>query len=54
MEWYKLLNIHQRINFKMCFELACGVKFEDLSFMFTLKERIDILYNKLVDEGLIK
>lgn len=47
MNWYKTLNIHARINAKVCFELLTGVKFEDLSFIFTLKERMDIMENKL-------
>ena len=51
MNWYKTLNIHMRINAKSCFELLTGVKFEDLAFMFSLKERMDIMENKLKMEG---
>lgn len=51
MEWYKTLDIHTRINSKVCFELLTGSKFEDLSFLFSLRERIDIMYNKLKMEG---
>lgn len=51
MEWYKTLDIHTRINVKTCFELLCDAKFEDLAFMFSFRERIDIMYNKLVLEG---
>lgn len=49
--WYKTLTINQRINAKECFELLCGVKWEQLSFMFTMRERIEIMYNKLLIEG---
>lgn len=53
MEWYKTLDIHTRINMKECFYLACGIKFEDLSFIFSFRDRINILYKKLLYEGLI-
>jgi len=51
MKWYLSLNIHQRINAKTCFYLACGVEFEKLAFLFSLRERIEMLYNKLKLEG---
>ena len=53
MKWYNKLNIHQKINAKSCFELLCGVKFGDLSFMFSIRERIEIMYNKLISEGIL-
>ena len=51
MDWYKTLDIHGRINAKVCFELLIGSKFESVSCMFSMKERIDMMYNKLVLEG---
>lgn len=51
MDWYKTLDIHTRINAKVCFELLTGIKFEDLSFMFTFRERMDIMEKKLRMEG---
>jgi len=52
MDWYKTLDIHTKINAKAeVYHLLTGVKFEDLSFMFTFRERIDIMYNKLIMEG---
>jgi len=51
MEWYKKLDIHTKINAKVCFELLTGSKFEDLSFLLSFRERIDIMYNKLKKEG---
>lgn len=51
MNWYKSLNIHSKINAKVCFELLTGTKFEDLAFLFTFEERINIMYNKLKIEG---
>jgi hypothetical protein len=53
MEWYKSLDINTRINAKSCFELACGLKFEDLAFLFSFRERIDMLYNKLKLENIL-
>lgn len=51
MDWYKTLGIHARINAKVCFELLTGIKFEDLVFMFSFRERMDIMQNKLKMEG---
>lgn len=52
MEWYKKLTLHQKINIKgELMGLLCGIEFEQLSFMFSFKERMDIIYNKLQKEG---
>lgn len=51
MNWYKTLDIHARINAKVCFELITGIKFEHLATLFTFKERMDILEFKLRSEG---
>jgi len=53
MDWWKTLTIHQKINAKECFELLCGEKWESLSFMFSIRERVEIMYNKLEIEGLL-
>jgi hypothetical protein len=53
MKWYKTLDIHAKINAKDCFELLCGVRFGDLGCVFTFKERIEILHNKIQLEGFI-
>ena len=53
MDWYKSLTVHQRINAKECFEILCGVKWESLSFMLSMRERIEIMYNKLRLEGFL-
>jgi hypothetical protein len=53
MNWYKTLDIHGRINAKECFELLTGVKFEELSSMFTFQERMNIMENKLKMEGFV-
>lgn len=53
MKWYRNLSINQKINVKSCFELACGIKFESLGFMFSFSERIEMLYKKLLMEKII-
>lgn len=54
MEWYSKLSIHQKINAKECFKLLTGVSFSDLSCIFNIKERMDIMEMKLIQEGIIK
>jgi hypothetical protein len=51
MNWYKKLNIFQKIIFKEMFVDLIGIKFSDMSFMFSFKEKIEIGYNKLKIEG---
>ena len=53
MKWYRSLSINQRINAKGCFVLACGISWEDLAFMLTMRERIEVIYKKLVSEGIL-
>lgn len=53
MKWYMNLSINQKINVKSAFILVTGISFESLDFMFSLKEKIEILYNKLVMESII-
>jgi len=53
MDWYKSLDINHKIAAKECFVLAFGVEFEKLAFMLTLKERINMLHEKLVAEGIL-
>ena len=51
MNWYKKLDIHTKINAKECFKLLCGADFSALSCLFSYKERIEIMYDKLKLEG---
>ena len=51
MNWYKSLNIDQKIMLKeLCYDIT-GIDFRELGLMFSFRERIEILYNKLVKEG---
>lgn len=51
LEWYKKMDLHQRINLKEIFILLCGVEWSKISFIIPLRQRIDIAYNKLKIEG---
>lgn len=51
MNWYLTLDINKKINAKECFGLLCGIKFEQLASLFTFRERIEIMYQKLKLEG---
>jgi hypothetical protein len=51
MDWYKNLNIFQKIIFKEMFVDLIGIKFSDMSFISNFKEKIEIGYNKLKIEG---
>jgi hypothetical protein len=54
MNWYKQLSINQKIFIKENCKKITGLSFSDLGFLFSYKERIDIIYNKLILEGIIK
>jgi hypothetical protein len=51
MAWYLTLDVDRRINAKECFALLCGTPFEEIGFLFSFSERIEILYGKLIQEG---
>lgn len=53
LKWYKTLTLNQRINLKDSFEMLCGVGFQELNFMLSLRERITLMYSKLIREGII-
>ena len=53
INWYKSLNINQKIGLKEVADSICGMKWEDFNILFTPRERIDILYTKLKMEGII-
>lgn len=53
MVWYRGLPIHMRMNAKSLFILACGIDFRKINFLFDFRERINLLYQKLVAEKII-
>ena len=50
IEWFKSLDINTRINAKSIFVLLTGVFFEDLNYLFTYTEKIEIMHQKLIIE----
>lgn len=54
LQWYKSLTLNQRFLLKEMSSAICGMKWEDFTILFSGKERIEILYNKLVLEDIIK
>lgn len=51
IEWYKKLSIEQKFGLKECAVLLTGMKWEDYTNLFSPRQRIEILYNKLKLEG---
>ena len=51
MEWYKTLDINQRINLKHLCSTLVGADWSSLSLLFSYKEKINILHKKLKLEG---
>ena len=54
LKWYKSLPLNNRINIKDAFVLLCGIDFQSISFLFTLRQRIELIYGKLVQEKIIE
>ena len=51
MEWYKSLNVNMKINAKECFILLTGMDWHHAGKLFSMRERINIMYDKLRIEG---
>lgn len=51
MEWYRTLDVNRKIAAKQCFILLCGVDFVKLGLLFSFRERMDLMYEKLKLEG---
>lgn len=54
LQWYKSLSLEQKFGLKEASAIICGIKWEDFTVLFRGSERIEILYNKLILEGIIK
>lgn len=50
MEWYKSLKREQKVNIREVFELACGLSLNTALLLFSFRECMDILHDKLVIE----
>lgn len=51
VSWYKSLSLNQKMALKEVSVLICGMKWEDFNLLFTPRERLEILHNKLMLEG---
>jgi hypothetical protein len=51
MEWYKTLDINQRINLKEMTSLIGGVPWNVLILLFGFRDSIELIYLKLKKEG---
>lgn len=53
IEWYKSLSVHYKVNLKECAVFICGMSWDNMSIFFDMREKLDILHEKLIIEGLI-
>lgn len=51
LKWYKSLDLERRFALKELTKDICGIAWEDFSLLFTPRERINIIYDKLKLEG---
>lgn len=51
IEWYKTLSVNQKINLKECFILLCGMEWHEISFLFSIGEKITMAHQKMKLEG---
>ncbi len=51
VSWYKSLSVNQKLALKEVSSLICGMKWEDFNILFSPRERLEILHNKLMLEG---
>lgn len=53
LQWYKSLNMFQRFGLREAAVLICGMEWHQFNILFTPRERINILYDKLKSERII-
>jgi hypothetical protein len=51
IDWYKKLSLNQKMGVKECAHLLCGMRWDQFCILFSPRDRIEILYNKLKMEG---
>ena len=51
VSWYKSLSLNQKMALKEVSALICGMKWEDFNILFSPRERLEILHNKLMFDG---
>jgi len=53
LEWYKSLSFNQRMGLKECAHLITGIRWEQFMILFSPRERLGLLYDKMKNEGFI-
>ena len=53
LKWYKSLSANQKIELKECADAICGIKWQEFTLLFTPRQRIEILHQKLKIEGFL-
>lgn len=51
IEWYRSLDMWQKFALKDLSKSICGISWSEFSIIFSPRERIEILYQKLQLEG---
>lgn len=51
VEWYKTLSLNQKLGLKECAHLLTGIRWEQFTILFTPRQRLEILYEKMKLEG---
>lgn len=51
INWYRDLSLEEKFGLKEVCVLLCGIKWEEFTLLFSPRERINILYDKLKLEG---
>ena len=51
IKWYSTLDINKRIAHKELAILICGMSWNNMNLLFSLDEKIELVYNKLLIEG---
>jgi hypothetical protein len=51
LEWYKSLSLSQKLGLKEYSRLICGIKWEDFTILFSPRQRIEMIHQKLKMEG---
>jgi hypothetical protein len=51
INWYKSLSLNKKMALKEVSVLICGMKWEDFNILFSPRERLELLHDKLILEG---
>ena len=51
VSWYKSLSVNQKIALKELAILICGMDWAEFNILFSPRERLEILYAKLLADG---